>query len=40
MAITGMSVDEVFIDNMSEVGLLQKQLDNQHEHFNVQVVQA
>lgn len=40
MAITGMSIDEVFTNNLSEEGLLQKQLDNQHEHFNVQVVQA
>lgn len=35
-----MSIDEVFTNNLSEEGLLQKQLDNQHEHFNVQVVQA
>ena len=31
-----MSVDEAIASSLSEVGVLQKQIDNQHENLNVQ----
>lgn len=32
-----MSVDEAITSSLSEVGVLQKRIDNQHDNFNVQV---
>lgn len=32
-----MSVDEAIASSLSEVGVLQKEVDNQHEYFNMPV---
>lgn len=37
MTITFMSVGEAVVRSLSEMGVLQKQVDNQQENFNVQV---
>lgn len=37
MTITRISAVEVITSTLSELGVLQKWIDNQHENFNVQV---
>lgn len=37
MTIIFMSVGEAIVSSLSEMGVFQKQVNNQHENFNVQV---